>query len=398
MLKVLVPNTITDAKLVSTPVSEPSAQDKAGIAAWSSSAAYAEGMYAYYNHVVYKCTSSHQSCVSKEATVTVTIASPAVVTWTGHGLAAGSAVSLTTSGALPSGLSSNTTYYVLSPTTDTFTLSTTAFGTAVTTTGTQTGTHKAYTDDTQPDVSVTNGGLYWSKFGPTNRWAMFDTRVNTATTYTTSIGTPNLVVETTPGVCNGAAVLDISGAASVTVAMVNGAETVFTQTQDLDNSFISDWYEYFFEPFDIKTDLLFGPMPPYPSGHVTLTVTPSVANGTVSVGAAMFGNTVELGLLTYGATAGITDYSRKETDEFGNTVFVERGYAKKANYTLEVDNSQLRRVFSTLAALRATPAVYIGSDDYSLTPLTVFGWVNDFSVNVQYADQASVSVDIKGLL
>lgn len=48
------------------------------------------------------------------ATVTITIASPGVVTWTGHGFSEGQAVRFATSGALPTGLTAGTTYYVSS--------------------------------------------------------------------------------------------------------------------------------------------------------------------------------------------------------------------------------------------------------------------------------------------
>jgi hypothetical protein len=227
---------------------------------------------------------------------------------------------------------------------------------------------------------------------------MFDTYINTSTKLTTSIGTPELKATVQPGVCNGVALLDIIGAGSVAVIMKNGALTVFSQTQELDNTFISDWYMYYFEPFDVKSDVLFGPMPPYPNATVEVIVTPTTVGTEVQLGAAMFGNTVELGQLQYGASAGIIDYSKKETDEFGITTLVQRGYAKRATYTLNVDNSQIRRVFSTLAALRATPAVWIGVDGYTYTPLTVFGKYNDFGINVSYPTFSSCSLEIEGLL
>ncbi len=46
--------------------------------------------------------------------VTMTLAAPGVITWPAHGLVAGSAVKFTTTGALPTGLTANTTYYVAS--------------------------------------------------------------------------------------------------------------------------------------------------------------------------------------------------------------------------------------------------------------------------------------------
>lgn len=79
------------------------------------------------------------------ATATISIASPGVVTWTAHGLKANDPVKFTTTGALPTGLVANTTYYVVgaSISTNTFQLSATAGGSAINTSGTQSGTHTA---------------------------------------------------------------------------------------------------------------------------------------------------------------------------------------------------------------------------------------------------------------
>lgn len=81
--------------------------------------------------------------------VTVTIASPGVFTWTGHSLEVGDAVHFTTTGALPTGLTAGTTYYVkTTPDANTFTVAATAGGTAIVTTGTQSGVHTATTQPT----------------------------------------------------------------------------------------------------------------------------------------------------------------------------------------------------------------------------------------------------------
>lgn len=80
-------------------------------------------------------------------TFTVTIATPGVVTITGHGLATGDAVYLTTTGALPTGLAINTRYWVVKVNADTFTLATSLAnalaGTVIATTGSQSGVHTA---------------------------------------------------------------------------------------------------------------------------------------------------------------------------------------------------------------------------------------------------------------
>jgi hypothetical protein len=79
----------------------------------------------------------------KTSSVTISIASPGVVTWTGHTLANGDPVVLTTTGTLPTGLTPGTTYYVLAQASNTFQLAATVGGAALITTGSQSGVHTA---------------------------------------------------------------------------------------------------------------------------------------------------------------------------------------------------------------------------------------------------------------
>jgi hypothetical protein len=80
--------------------------------------------------------------VSAVATFTVTIASPGVITKVAHGFAANDPFVPTTTGALPTGMTAGTKYFVKTVlSADTFTFSATAGGTAIDTSGSQSGTH-----------------------------------------------------------------------------------------------------------------------------------------------------------------------------------------------------------------------------------------------------------------
>jgi hypothetical protein len=74
---------------------------------------------------------------------TVTIATPGVVTSVAHGRQIGTTVRFTTTGALPTGLTVGTTYFIIAAgfTADVFQLATTLTGTAINTSGTQSGVH-----------------------------------------------------------------------------------------------------------------------------------------------------------------------------------------------------------------------------------------------------------------
>ena len=91
------------------------------------------------------------NAVSHEATniesytdaITVSVATPAVVTLTDHRLVPGQLFRFVTTGALPTGITAGADYYVLSTsiTSSTFQFSATSGGTAINTTGTQSGVH-----------------------------------------------------------------------------------------------------------------------------------------------------------------------------------------------------------------------------------------------------------------
>jgi len=94
---------------------------------------YTAGLKAFFNRALLKFNFVE---------FTVTIASPGVFTATAHGLSVNDEIVLETDGALPTGLAINTTYYIVSvPTVDTFTISATKGGTAIDTSGSQSGTH-----------------------------------------------------------------------------------------------------------------------------------------------------------------------------------------------------------------------------------------------------------------
>lgn len=90
------------------------------------------------------------------STVTMTIATPCVITWLAHGLVSGQRVQFTTTGALPTGLSVSTTYWVNVISSDTFRVSSSLAnlqaGTYIATSGTQVGVHTA----TNASITISN--------------------------------------------------------------------------------------------------------------------------------------------------------------------------------------------------------------------------------------------------
>lgn len=112
------------------------------------------------------------------ATATMTIATPCVVTWTAHGLWDGATVRFTTTGALPTGLTASTDYFVTKIGANSFNLSTTlanqVAGTKIATSGTQSGVHTVFnytsvrgTGAATTELQLLNG-VYVNKYDITN--------------------------------------------------------------------------------------------------------------------------------------------------------------------------------------------------------------------------------------
>lgn len=257
-----------------------------------------------------------------------------------------------------------------------------------------------------------DNATYWLDLGPTNRWRMFDDKVGTVTS-----GTGEVKVTLRPGVINAVALLNISGALSAQVRVIDDIEgVVYDKTASLyDSSNVYDWWSYFFEEIRIKASLLdlelptefyfdaiekaaelFLDLSAYQSSAVEITLTGS-AGQPVSIGSCVVGKMYNYGESVHsGASVGIQDYSRKGRDEFGNFEIVERAFAKRARWSLHLPTAAVGRLQDQLAALRATPAVYIGSGQYS--SLVVYGFYRDFDIVLSHPTHSECSLELEGLI
>ena len=256
----------------------------------------------------------------------------------------------------------------------------------------RTSTHRIYerliagTTATAPELDSVN----WIDIAPTNRWAMFDGEVSTQTALTSP-----LTVVIKPGLVNGLALFGLSGTTLVvTVRDGLAGPVVYTRTIGLDGTVIADWYQYFFEQYDQRAEVVLTNLPPYSTSHITISVT---GGGTVSIGVVAAGTVYFIGDTQQDASVSIIDYSRKETDAFGFTTFVRRAYSKRMNLRLLLTNSQLNKVQRVLADLRASPAAWVGTDVAGYEPLTVYGFYKDFSIDIAYAQLSYCSIEIEGL-
>lgn len=209
----------------------------------------------------------------------------------------------------------------------------------------------------------------WLDLGPTNRWAMFDQALGTATEQATSIEVTIAAVSRVQGL----AVLD-TNAASVRVRVGAYDRTLPVEGQGGMAVFLD---------LDVA-----------PGGSITVTIAAQAVGQLASVGTLLFGPLVPLGVTENTPKIGITDFSVKTTDDFGNTNAVERAWAKRMDVRSLVRTDAVDPLTRTMATLRAKPALWIGHDAFE--SLSVYGFFKDFTSTLSERTSAC-SFTIEGL-
>lgn len=255
-----------------------------------------------------------------------------------------------------------------------------------------TGVHKIFerlvagTTATAPESDTVN----WLEVSATNAWKMFDTVNSSQTTNADTIE-----VTITPGqVVNTVALLNVS-ALTIQIVVDDPVDgVVYDETFDMQSPpLLPDWYNYFFDPITQKRDLV-AQIPSYGSADIDIVI--DKTGNTAACGTCLLGKALEIGDgVQYGARVGIQDYSRKERNQFGDFIIVQRSFSKRANWSMLLPNSQVDSVQQLLADLRTTPTLYIGSSEFAST--FIFGYYKDFDITIQYVEHSICSLELEGL-
>lgn len=263
-----------------------------------------------------------------------------------------------------------------------------------------TTTHRVYEvvadPDTVDDPVGVNEGINanpptWVNVAPTNKFAMFD-NVNS----TQSLETTSLIVEIDTGlITNSIAGIAIDGASTINVTMTDptAGEVFNRDISMINNSQVGGWYDYFFAPIINITSFVVLDLPVFPAATIKLTVT----GATIEFGSLIVGSQVTLGVSNFGTSLQLLDFSRKETDTFGNTVVVQGRTSKLVNFDVTVQKSLVGYVINQLNGLTTTPSVYVGtteSDDSTL----VFGYFRDVNINISSPTITDMTLVVEGLV
>lgn len=232
---------------------------------------------------------------------------------------------------------------------------------------------------------------WWVEVSPTNRWKCFDTSNSTQTAQSTSaqyVLTPGQIVDYV-------GLLNIRAGVTFRAQLVDPTYGLVYDDIVYLSKILQDssWYSFFIANKLSLSSSTLNSIPAYPDATLTVDIvgTVDLAFGILTIGQSkVIGQGV-----SYGARVSIQDYSRKEINQWGDTILVKRAYAKRASFNVRLNSGEVDTVNDYLAQLRATPCLWIGSNGYTST--MVFGIYENFETTIQYFDSSECSLNLLGL-
>lgn len=238
-----------------------------------------------------------------------------------------------------------------------------------------------------PDMQPT----HWLDLGVSNRYRMFDGVIGDATQRMDSLS-----VTVMPGsVVNAIGFFSLNGS-NIRVRVDDPLEgIVYDETKPLvDNTQITSWFAWFFEPVEQLTDVSFLDLPNYGSADILIDL--DATGGTAMIGEAVLGRQRMLGVTNFGTQIGLRSYSRKETDQFGRVSVVRRRNAKIVDFDVTFETSETDAVQRAVRSLIDTPTLFIGDRRYGST--LVYGFLLDFKIPLETPSISNGTLQVEGLV
>ena len=260
-----------------------------------------------------------------------------------------------------------------------------------------TATHRVYRSVQAGNLAndpTNDDGTWWTDAGATSRWRVFDQKVGSTAAQAGAIS----YTLAPPSVVTGVALFSLNAPeVSVTVRDAT-AQTVFDRTVSLvDDTEIIDFLTFFTTDLAqaVHSKFLLDDLLALPGYEVTVTI--GNGAGEVSIGEIALGRITRLGRTSPGTSLGLTSFSTKEQDDFGDLYIVPRAKSDPMEFQFTAPVGDLGRVKRFLDGLRDTPAVYIADGPLADHDAFTFGFFQSYDIPLEVAGVSNIVLEIEGL-
>jgi len=261
----------------------------------------------------------------------------------------------------------------------------------------RTGTHREYKcilAHTGRTALPEDDTTYWEDYGPTVKWAAFDSYVSTPST----LASP-LTMVVAPGFADAISMYGLTGTSvTITHKATAGGTTLETRTISLYAESLG-LYEYLFGPKNPKSKIIETGFALRPAPEFTVTVT---GTGTVVVGMLNFGLWRSIigayGGTQYGASVEPITYSRIQTDQTTGRVTIKRGNAAtgmRASVVLPLESANY--ALQTIQQVLDVPVSFVASTATNYEGLNVFG-LGSATLSYESPTHTRLNLTVKGMI
>lgn len=245
-------------------------------------------------------------------------------------------------------------------------------------------------DDPQNDPE--NLPTWWVEVSATNRWKPFDGIRSNAVSDTA----PMTYVITPDVVTDGIAILNVD-AQDVDVIVTFDDVEVYNQNFTMVTRVVSDWYEFFFKPFQQKRNLYIDGLPPLIGAEISVTLNRDSADP-VSMGILAVGNSLFIGQALQGAVSDVRSFSRTEPNDFGVTRLVRRTPKVLTKQTVVADKALTTFLFELREDLESVTSVWSTVDDPDSDLFNAYilnGIADRFVINADNAVKTYLELELR---
>lgn len=247
--------------------------------------------------------------------------------------------------------------------------------------------HAVYESLADSNTSNPTGGTnpdLWVYVGKTNAYKCIDDKVSTQT-----IKNDSLVMTFPVGKSISIAFLNVE-CKSLSVRVLDGTTEVYSETSNGVTRDTIGWYSYFTGEFKYKNFFLFNHL--YnPTATYEITLTGDICK----LGVMIKGTMTEIGATLWDASLGFYDFSKKDTDEWGETYLKEGAYSDYFRGEIAIETGKLQVVRKLLRARRGKLSLFVPSDRYDMT---IYGFAREPELIWQNPKMSFCTFDISGVI
>lgn len=228
----------------------------------------------------------------------------------------------------------------------------------------------------------------WIDYGATNTFKLFDDIIGSQTEF---VNTMTVVIDANR--LNSLAFLNMENITSIRVLQedIGLSITLYDETFTLTDYGVLSLYDYWYLPTKIKRDLVVQGLQFSVDAKVTLEF---IGSSDAKIGAVVSGMDDNIAVTLYGTRIDLKDYSKYVTDDYGNTFFSRRGYARIITAQALIDTNTIDDTADKLIGLRGGLTVFVGDErEGGYSSLTTLGYIE--SVGFQIDNPSKIKFPIK---